>query len=325
MRSYVTVNSRNYINNILYNSRTNTGGTAKHYSIWLAGTSPLPAGCYSDNNLLFSSGTGGVLGLFNGTDRTSLTAWKSATGLDTNSVTGIPGFISEVNLHIDSTQPSPVSNAGKFIAGTASDFDGDLRSISAPDIGADEFNSPDTFLRLTLSVFFEGFYNSGTNLQVADTARVYLRNSSFPYSIVDSAISVSDSAGNAELEFGDAPSGNYFICVKHRNTIETWSSSAIAFTAGSPASYSFSVAASQAYGSNLVQIDNSPVRFALYSGDANQDKTVDATDLSLIDNDAASFSSGYLPADINGDSFVDGTDYAISDNNATLFISVIEP
>ncbi len=325
LRSLVTSNPRNYINNILFNSRSNSGATAKHYSILLAGTTPLPAGCYSNNNLLFASGTGGVLAYYNGADRATLSAWLSATGLDSNSVTGNPNFISGGDLHIDSTQASPAGNAGKYIAGSGTDYDGDLRNATTPDIGADEFNSPDLSIGLTLSVFFEGFYNSGTNEQIADTVRVYLRNSASPYAVVDSAVSVSDSAGDAEIQFANAITGNYFISVRHRNTIETWSSSAIALTSGNTASCSFSTAASQAYGNNLAQIDNSPVRFALYSGDANQDKTVDATDLSLIDNDAASYNSGYLPTDINGDGFADGTDFAMADNNASNFISAIEP
>ncbi|MBX7042000.1 MAG: hypothetical protein K1X85_03765 [Ignavibacteria bacterium] len=325
LRSYVISNPRNFIGNILFNSRSNSGATAKHYSVSLAGTAPLPAGCYSNNNLLFSNGTGGVLGLYNGTDRTSLATWLSATGLDSNSVTGDPKFISAGNLHIDTSQASPASDAGRYIAGAITDFDGDTRNVSAPDIGADEFNSPDLSISLTLSVFFEGFYNSVADEQIADTVRVHVRSSSFPYAVIDSAISISDSAGIAEFQFDNVSTGNYFITVRHRNTIETWSSSAIALTAGSPASFSFSTAASQAYGSNLVQIDNSPVRFALYSGDANQDKTVDATDLSLIDNDAASYNSGYLQTDINGDGFADGTDFAMADNNASNFISAIEP
>ena len=75
----------------------------------------------------------------------------------------------------------------------------------------------------------------------------------------------------------------------------------------------------------MTQVDASPVRFALYSGDVNQDRTVDATDLSLIDNDAIGFLGGYLATDLTGDNFVDGTDFAIADNNAGNFVSAIRP
>jgi len=65
--------------------------------------------------------------------------------------------------------------------------------------------------------------------------------------------------------------------------------------------------------------------FAFYSGDVNQDGTIDATDISMIDNDAANFVSGYVVTDLTGDDFVDGTDFVIADNNAAIFVSVIRP
>jgi hypothetical protein len=67
------------------------------------------------------------------------------------------------------------------------------------------------------------------------------------------------------------------------------------------------------------------VRYAIYGGDVNQDGTVDATDVSAIDNDAANFIGGYVVTDLTGDEFVDGTDFAIADNNAANFVSVVRP
>jgi hypothetical protein len=57
----------------------------------------------------------------------------------------------------------------------------------------------------------------------------------------------------------------------------------------------------------------------------NQDDVIDATDLSLIDNGAMAFVTGYVSADLNGDNFVDGTDYSIGDNNAANYITAITP
>jgi len=47
----------------------------------------------------------------------------------------------------------------------------------------------------------EGFYNNVTNNMIRDTVKVYLRNSTAPYNIVDSAKSVLDSTGNGTLNF----------------------------------------------------------------------------------------------------------------------------
>ncbi len=314
-------NIRKYVNNIFYNSRSNNGFTGNHYAISIAGISQ----CYSNNNLIMANGAGGIFGLLNSSNKLTLAEWQSASGLDSNSVTGNPKYISSSDLHIDTSQSSPASDAGRFIAAVTDDFDGNARSGTTPDIGADEFNSQPQQIQLNLTVFFEGFYNAGTNYQTSDTIRVYLRQSSAPFAKIDSARSVAGSNGTAVITFQNASSGSYYISVNHRNTIETWSTNAIAYSGGTPVNYDFSSSINQAYGSNLILVDNSPVRYAIYSGDANQDGTVDATDLSLIDNDASAFNSGYLPTDINGDDFVDGTDYAIADNNAANFVSAVQP
>jgi len=181
------------------------------------------------------------------------------------------------------------------------------------------------FSTLNLTVLIEGFYNPASNLMTSDTVRVFLRNSNSPYSIIDSTKSTLSSSGTGIFTFSFPVSGvNYFIVTKHRNSIETWSKTAQAFTGGS-LTYSFSTVNTQAYGNNMKQIDVSPVRFGFYSGDVNQDGTVDATDVSMLDNDAAIFASGYVISDLTGDNFVDGTDFAIADNNAANFVSVIRP
>jgi hypothetical protein len=65
--------------------------------------------------------------------------------------------------------------------------------------------------------------------------------------------------------------------------------------------------------------------YCIYSGDVNLDGTIDASDVSSIDNDASNFLSGYVATDLTGDSFVDGSDFSIADNNAFSFVSVIRP
>jgi hypothetical protein len=119
---------------------------------------------------------------------------------------------------------------------------------------------------------------------------------------------------------------SYFLILKHRNSLETWSSTVITFSQlSNQAVYNFVDAQSKAFGDNMKQVDSSPLKFAVYSGDVNQDGTVDATDVSTIDNDASNFVSGYVVTDLTGDNFVDGTDFAIADNNAANFVSVVRP
>ncbi|MEO6694736.1 MAG: SBBP repeat-containing protein [Ignavibacteria bacterium] len=188
-----------------------------------------------------------------------------------------------------------------------------------------KYSQTGSLLTLNLTAFIQGFYNSVSNNMVSDTLRIYLRSASSPYNRVDSSKGVLSSSGTGSLLFSNAMNGvNYYIAAKHRNSIETWSSSAIPFSAGS-LNFNFSTVATQAYGSNETRVDLSPLRFAFYSGDANQDGTVDATDLSMIDNDASNFLTGYVKTDLTGDNFVDATDAAIADNNAANFVSLSRP
>ena len=180
---------------------------------------------------------------------------------------------------------------------------------------------------LNLTVVMEGFYNAVSNtMSISDTAIVYFRNSGSPYAIADSSKAVINSNTlTGSFKMFNAVTGNYFIEIKHRNTIETWSSIAVSYTSLSTINYNFSNLSTKAYGSNQKQVDASPVRFAIYSGDVNQDGTIDLTDGSLIDNDSFNFASGYLPTDVNGDEIVDVSDGVFADNNALNFVGKITP
>lgn len=178
---------------------------------------------------------------------------------------------------------------------------------------------------LNLTAFVEGFYNSNSNTMIPDTAKAIIRNLNSPYNKIDSSKAVISNSGSASFNFSNVSNGiNYYLVLKHRNSIETWSSSGVLFTSNSM-TYNFSNSSAQAFGNNEKQIDSSPLRFGIYSGDVNQDGSVDLTDNSLIDNDAYNFVSGYVVADLNGDNFVDIIDGAIADNNGYNFVSIARP
>jgi len=84
--------------------------------------------CYSNGTYLFSEQL---------TFITSLTAWQTATGLDSNSINVIPGFKTNTDLHISNSQ---LDSAGTPLYQIYNDIDGDIRNPLFPDIGADEFN-----------------------------------------------------------------------------------------------------------------------------------------------------------------------------------------
>lgn len=180
-------------------------------------------------------------------------------------------------------------------------------------------------VKINLSYFIEGIYQGAANVQTPDTIRAFLRKSTAPFEAVDSSKVLCSNNGLANLEFSTTPSGSYYLMVNHRNTIETWSALPLTLNDGDSLNYSFATSTSQAYGNNLKQIDTSPLRFGAYSGDVNQDGTIDVLDLFLTDNDAFNFVTGYVNTDVNGNNLVDGIDLAIIDNNAFNFVSKITP
>jgi hypothetical protein len=123
--SNVTTGTRNYVDNIFWNARSNASGSASN----VAGALSAATGATSDYNDLYADGMGGAAG-------------PMAAGLDANSISVDPlfaaptGTAATVDLHVQGG--SPVIGAGTPIAGVAGDFDGDPRSTTAPTIGADE-------------------------------------------------------------------------------------------------------------------------------------------------------------------------------------------
>ncbi len=171
-------------------------------------------------------------------------------------------------------------------------------------------------------------YNSSANrLNAKDTVRAYLRNVNSPYNIADSSKAVIDSlnfTGNFKFNFASA--GQYYIVVKHRNSIETWSRiNGENYNPMNFGKYNFTDSLSKAYSGNMIQADNSPLRYGIYSGDINQDGVIDAADVSSVDNDATGILTGYRATDLTGDRIVDVSDLSIADNNSNNSVSVIRP
>ena len=186
----------------------------------------------------------------------------------------------------------------------------------------------DIKIDLNLTLYIEGFIDYTISGMVIDTINVQLRNAASPYNISDSAKVVYSEYGYAPVSFFNAPNGTYYIVIKHRNSIETWSKSGgESFVRGNSLNYEFLSIPGQAYGNNLAVINpQGPYPYyAIFSGDVNQDGTIDASDLSQVENDALNSLSGYVQSDVTGDDFVDAADVSIVENNAVLGVSAITP
>jgi len=76
---------------------------------------------------------------------------------------------------------------------------------------------------------------------------------------------------------------------------------------------------------------NTPMKFlssgkyALFSGDVNQDGTINSDDLQKVENTAKNIEFGYSNDDVNGDGVVDVFDLQIIENNKILFLNKARP
>lgn len=133
--------------------------------------------------------------------------------------------------------------------------------------------------------------------------------------------------GLLNLSF-DAPDGDYFLKVNHRNTIETWSSLAVTIKDGENSRYDFTTSMKSAYGSNMINLgdDHNPA-FAFFSGDisdaatarvGSQDGLIESQDYSDMENAVITYLEGYVTEDITGDGIVESEDYSLMENNLSF-------
>lgn len=188
-----------------------------------------------------------------------------------------------------------------------------------------------------VNVLLEGLYNNMSNGlnktfnesgamfsdNTADIITVELHNKNFPYNITGSPKTANIQInGNVNCYFPPQSTDSCYIVIKHRNHIETWSSSPVSFT-NDTVTYDFTIAANKAYGSNQKEVAQGI--YAIMVGDVNQDNIVDLSDLVDMDTDLTNGTIGYVVYDLNGDGVVDLSDLVIIDENLTNGVVVIKP
>jgi len=172
----------------------------------------------------------------------------------------------------------------------------------------------------SFTALIEGFYNG--SIMKPDTITVELRNFFAPFSLVDRAKTFLNASGQGSIKFYDAENGvPYYIVIKHRNAVETWSASPQSFTA-SELTYDFTTGSNKAYGNNLKLVGT---KWCIYGGDVNQDGFVTTTDLNIVFTGNVNGASGYISTDLNGDSFTEIEDLNIVFKNNILGIESIRP
>jgi hypothetical protein len=187
---------------------------------------------------------------------------------------------------------------------------------------------------LNITAFFEGLYLGSSTMTaapfnadgltsntIADTLTIVLHDKN-NFDSVFAVTSIIDTAGLASFNLPAMYTGNaYYIAVKHRNSLETWTADTVVIS--TITSYNFSDNALKAYGSNLVDLGSGV--FGIYAGDINQDGSIDFIDYPVLDIGSINGDLGYLVTDLNGDASVDFLDYPLIDLNSINGIVLMRP
>jgi hypothetical protein len=162
---------------------------------------------------------------------------------------------------------------------------------------------------LYLTALIEGFWN-GTSM-VSDVVTVQLRGSTSPYSLVEEDEVTLNTSGVGTAYYSTISNTTpYYIVIKHRNSIETWSAEPQEFSSVN-LNYDFTDSQTKAYGNNLKLKSG---KWCIYGGEiANADQYIDGDDVTAAFN--AQGLSGYVIQDVTGDNYVDGDDVTLIFNN----------
>ena len=189
---------------------------------------------------------------------------------------------------------------------------------------------------LIVNALLQGLYKNGNLMNntlndlgetqwgdtVADKVLLELREAAYPYTIVESLNLNLQTNGKIITDVNYQNEGMYYIVIKNRNHLETWSSIPVSF-AGDTITYDFTTSASKAYSDNQKEVSTGI--FAVLVGDVNQDGVVDISDLVGMDADLTNGTLGYIVYDMNGDGVIDISDLVIIDENLTNGVVVMTP
>jgi hypothetical protein len=216
-----------------------------------------------------------------------------------------------------------------------------LRAVNASGISSysvvDSIKTLSFDVHLYLTAYLEGFYLGSNSMtaspfnadgisptNIADTITVELHEDFPPFALAYATKSILKTNGFSDVLFtGTGASGNsYYVVLRHRNSVAVWSSIPV-FMSNAGVTYDFSSSQTQAAGDNLKDDGNGV--FLIYSGDINQDGSIDFNDYPFLDIESSNGDLGYLATDLNGDASVDFNDYPLIDINGTLGIIELTP
>jgi hypothetical protein len=190
-------------------------------------------------------------------------------------------------------------------------------------------------LLVSLKLYIQGLYKSSGEMinslyllglnsdsTVCDSVELELHYSTAPFDLAYTSKSLVKTNGKSEFKFSNVIDSSYYLVIRYKNAINTWSSYPININTDS-IYFNFSSSQSSAFGNNLFQFADG--NYAIWSGDVNQDQYINAGDYSQIESGAINLQYGYRKEDLTGDGMIDATDYSIIENNIYNYINVQKP
>ncbi len=212
------------------------------------------------------------------------------------------------------------------------------------------YNKP--FVQLQTKIFLEGPYNQTNNLMtddlnsqipltspyagdprtvnaipqgVTDWVLVELRETPTGQAVTAKSVFlykdgriINDDASSGIIKL-NAPEGNYYIVIKHRNHLKVMSATAIALNSNTSTLYDFTAAENKFYGTGGAKELETGI-WGMWSGDTDRNGSVDAADRNATWNNRNT--SGYSDSDVNLSGVVDAADRNITWNNRNKTSSV---
>ncbi|MDR3705760.1 MAG: SBBP repeat-containing protein [Paludibacteraceae bacterium] len=168
--SNVSVNIRNVRNNLFINARSTVGGSSLHYAAYFNSGSSTTLTL--NNNDYRATGTGGVLGYYNSANVTSV---PLISGQDANSMNVDPKFVSAGGSTARSYIPYNLAILGASIPAITTDYAGNIRSTTAPTMGAYEFTPPTVTTQAVSNIKTYTATGNGTiiDLGIPDSVTTY--------------------------------------------------------------------------------------------------------------------------------------------------------
>ena len=189
---------------------------------------------------------------------------------------------------------------------------------------------------INLHFFLEGLFDASTNTMfeakdgnsglpqwgpgIADRVQVDLFQENPPYAPIGVSISGIDltTTGLATFQVSPTWSGNYYIRIRNRNHLETWSAIAVPFNTNN-VDYNFTTGLYQAYGGNpQALVSTTPPLYAFYLGDLDQGGWIDAIDFNMFEPELTMGTTGFTNADFDGGGWVDAIDFNMFEPRLTF-------